>query len=119
MKRIMILASVLCLVIVVGGNVQGSMSVDAESNSDKSVLAKERTFLSGMILNPTVENSSVSAKALQLFYYTPSIFIDEIGIVKGLTQVSFTKGNFILVWTPGPFGFIGYVLGFCTDFEIQ
>ena len=117
MKKILAVASVLCFLVVVSSGM-GSAAVDAKDvNGGK--LVGDRTFLSGTVLNPVEENGTISAQAIQLFYYNPGIFVDQVGVVKGLTTISFTKSNFIMVWTPGPFEMVGYVLGFCQDFEIE
>jgi len=118
MKKTLYVGSLICLVLLLGGMVSGS-SGPVDSDDGTMSAYGDRTFLSGMVVNPVLENNTVSASALQLFYYNPGIFVDQVGVVRGLTTVSFTKGNFILVWTPGPFELVGYVIGFCSDFEIH
>ena len=118
MKKIISVASVLCFVLVSVGSSIGSETIDTK-DENKGMVVGDRTFLSGTVINPVEENGTISAQALQVFYYNPGIFVDQVGVVKGLTTISFTKGNFIMVWTPGPFELVGYVIGFCNDFEIQ
>jgi hypothetical protein len=118
MKKILAVASVLCFLLVSVGSSAGSVSTDTKDASGGMVVG-DRTFLSGTVINPVEENGTISAQALQVFYYNPGIFVDQVGVVKGLTTISFTKSNFIMVWTPGPFELVGYVLGFCKDFEIE
>ena len=118
MKKILAVASVLCFLVVIVSAGLGSVTVDAK-DVDGGMLVGDRTFLSGTVLNAVEENGTISAQAIQLFYYNPGIFVDQVGVVKGLTTISFTKSNFIMVWTPGPFELVGYVLGFCQDFEIE
>jgi hypothetical protein len=117
MKKILAVASVLCFLVVVSSGM-GSATRDAKDASG-GVLVGDRTFLSGTVLNPVEENGTISAQAIQLFYYNPGIFVDQVGVARGFTTISFTKSNFIMVWTPGPFELVGYVLGFCQDFEIE
>jgi hypothetical protein len=107
------------MIVLVGGIVQGTILTNPKECSQDELIGKQRTFLSGTIINPTENNGTVTASALQVFYFNPGIFVDQVGVVRGLSTISFTKGNFIMVWTPGPFELIGYVLGFCTDFEVQ
>ena len=118
MKKILAVASVLCFLVVIMSSGMGSATIDAK-DANGGLLVGNRTFLSGTMINPVEVNGTVSAQALQVFYYNPGIFVDQIGVVKGLTTISFTKSNFIMVWTPGPFELVGYVLGFCQDFEIE
>ncbi|MBS3778401.1 MAG: hypothetical protein KGY50_03810 [Candidatus Thermoplasmatota archaeon] len=118
MKKKLLLISIFCLVLLIGGNVQGSIS-SSDQVSKLSVARNDKTFIAGTVINPSIENETVTAVALQVFYYNPGIFIDEVGVVRGFSSISFTKNMFVMVWTPGPFEVFGYVLGFCQDFEIH
>ena len=118
MKKKLLLISVICLILLVGGNVQGSMIFSSDQSCESSVARNDKTFIAGTVINPVIENDTVTADALQVFYYNPGIFIDQVGVVRGFSTISFTKDNFVMVWTPGPFELLGYVLGFCSDFEV-
>jgi len=76
------------------------------------------TFIMGTLFRPVETNTTVTGKAIELFYYQPNPFIDEFGIVSGFKTIKFQKGLFVFLYTPGPFGLIGYVFGFCKGFEI-
>ncbi|RLF42260.1 MAG: hypothetical protein DRN12_00810 [Thermoplasmata archaeon] len=78
----------------------------------------EFTFIMGTLFKPVETNTTVTGKAIELFYYKPSPFIDEFGVVSGFKTVKFDKGLFVFLYRPGPFGLIGYVFGFCRGFEI-
>ena len=76
------------------------------------------TFIMGSLYKPIETNNTVTAKAIQLFYYEPNLFVDKFGIVSGFTPIKFQKGLFVFLYSPGPFGLIVYVFGFCRGFEI-
>mgnify|MGYP006285649647 FL=1 len=118
MNKKLLLIGVFCMALLVGGNVQGSMISSSDQVCESSVARNDKTFIAGTVINPVIENDTVTASALQVFYYNPGIFVDQVGVVRGFSTISFTKDNFVMVWTPGPFEFFGYVLGFCSDFEV-
>ena len=61
----------------------------------------------------------VNASAISLVYYNHNAMNENIGLVQGLKKVSFEKQPFFFLYTPGPLGLIGYVFGYCINFQIE
>ena len=98
----------------------GTTGQEKAESQDKSMPTsfQDTTFIIGTLISPAEINGTVSAKALHLFYYDPGFFVDNIGFVRGFTTIRFEPKPFFYTYSPGPFGFIKYVMGFCTNFEI-
>ena len=88
-----------------------------ENDGNKGIL--DVTLIMGTIIDPVVKNDTIKAKALYVFYYKSGIFIERAGVVRGLTEIEFTKTPFLLIYSPGPFGYISYVYGFAKDLTIN
>ncbi len=91
-----------------------------QSQQDKVLepTAFDHTFIAGTIIQSQDINGTVTAKALNVMYVQHGILVDTIGFVRAFSDIQFTPKRFFYTYTPGPFGLINYVIGFCSDFEI-
>jgi len=98
------------------------ISVHAESSYEDIPSAQgvfDKTLVMGTIINPQVKGENLTASAVYVFYFESGLLIKKAGIVKGFTTVTMKMTPFLLLYTPGPFGFVSYVYGFAEDFTIH
>ena len=106
----------LCLLLVMVP-VHSLSGVDENNDAAKGIF--DKTLVMGTIINPQVKGENLTASAVYLFYFESGLLIKKGGIVRGFTTVSMKFTPFLLLYTPGPFGFVSYVYGFAEDFTIH
>lgn len=115
MKKMMIL--LICFVCIIPSCYASNPPSSNKIDQNEGLF--DVTLVMGTIINPVEKNETITAKALYLFYYESGVFIDHGGIVRGLIEIEFTRTPFLLIYTPGPFGYISYVYGFAKEFSIH
>ena len=119
MKRLRVLQIIALISILLSAMISNGQQIQEPLTDDSNTTAAKSTFIMGTILNPVDENGTVSAKVISLFYYESSGLVDNMGFVRGFTKVEFQPTRFLFfTYSPGPFGLLKYVIGFCTDFEV-
>lgn len=113
-KILLVCVIVICVLATLGSG----ESILEDQNDDTQNSGLRMTFIIGTILQPSIQNTTVQAKALSIFYYNASILHSEMGVVGGLTPVRFEDGLLFFMFTPGPFEKIYYIYGFTPEFSI-
>lgn len=106
------------LLVLISTSMNASSMIQSQQDHVLEPAAFDRTFIAGTIIQSQDINGTVTAKALNVMYMEQGILVDTIGFVRAFSDIQFTPKRFFYTYTPGPFGLINYVIGFCSDFEI-
>ena len=115
-KKIVFLSLIMLFTLSFTTSIANSSNMNnATSNIETS---SRPIFIIGTVTKLIIENDTINANALQVFYYQSSFLVDNFGIIMGLKPIQIQKTPLFYMYNPGPFGYIYYIIGFCTDIQI-
>jgi hypothetical protein len=115
-KVIVFLSLILLFTLSFTTSIADSSKMNNATSNDET--SSRPIFIIGSITKPVIENDTINANALQVFYYQSGFLVDNFGIITGLKPIQIEKTPLFYMNSPGPFGYICYIIGLCTDVQI-